>query len=539
MSGVSWTLDGVELAGSADDVQPGGYWFKTLADGWDLGEPEAVKVVFESLAADGEDERLSRHGNRTVAFQVTICGSDTLATGAGERALRLAMNKRTTLVFRPPDGLGRPVVFDVLTATMKYDADDFALTRAEVQVTFAVTLTCKPFTRPLDPVTVSMTYGTDTGSSLDSGGSTTGWSSSDGTLSAVTVNGETAVKVTLPTPATGTRLVRATRSGLALTAAKPYLAVTAAVAPNGGTAGQPSSVSVSLGGVSLGGAVAAVPLSSGFVRYFFAHTKAGTTQNVAVLVGGAYQDGALIGEVAAYSNIPGTGLLVADVEGSERAPVSVRVSRISAGSVGATFLYSDPSMLEYGWNPGDPATWPNAPRGNYLVVIPSGGADTNYSTLTVNGQVSSTRGLGSLGTARVYNYALGARRDGRLGTITTAWADQVNGAGSAETNPTTKYLFRDEPGETSLLYVSAVGYRNLFVDSPTIENPAGVQVWGGANTDGSDAVSLVTAVEIPGELTIRPPRWSLWVKAAVSDLAVSATYYPASHTMVPPLGLTS
>lgn len=543
MSAAGWDLysGGAFLLSLVPDVASNDYSFETLADGWALGSPEATKAIFASLAVDGDDERISRYGNRTVPFRVKVRGADLGAVAAGERALRLALNRAPDLELRytPPDGYGEVCVFDVLLGEMSNQPDDLALVRQQPWAEYAVALTCKPFVRSVDPVTTTLTYGTDAGTSLDDGTSTTPWSSADGSLSAVTVNSETAVKLT-PTIADAGRTYTLSRTSLALTAAKPVIGVTVAMTANGTTVNSlaVASVGLRLGSTSLGASVAARPLGSGFTEFFFTHALAGTSQTVEVQAStstvGAL--GVFVGGLVAYSSAPDSGLLIADVEGSERAPMTLRLARTASSPLGATFIYSDPTMLEYGWNPGDATTWPNAPAGSYVAAIPIPGSSNHFSTLTLNGQASST--VGGVGSARFYSFQLGTRRDGTLGTITKVWADEVNGVGSAESEPSPIYLFRDAPGETALIYLSSVTGRYLFVDSPTIENGRAIQVWSGDAADASDAVSMVPYAEVPDSLAITPPRFALWVKSS-SDITVTAEYYPLSHTFVPRPGLVS
>jgi len=277
--------------------------------------------------------------------------------------------------------------------------------------------------------------------------------------------------------------------------------------------------------------VAAAPQATGFTRYFFAHSSAGTTKDVQVTIypGSAlYQSAFYVGSIRAYSSAPSSGLMIADVEGSERAPVTVKLSRISNAALGKFFIYSDPSMLEYGWNPGDPDTWANAPAGSYVLVNPIPGLSSTPYSQTINGQVS--RSLGGLSSALFFDFQLGARRDGRIGAISPSYS----GSGM--------YLFRDEPGVTALVQLSDVPGRYLFVDSPTIESPR-IGVWSGNSSDGSDATSLLSVAESLDPLTVKPSQFALFFKgfglAPVTDFNATLTYYPQFHTFVAPKGLVS
>ncbi len=527
-----WELGALDLVNADGISDP--YWFETIADGFDLGTPEAVRVVLSTLAADGDDERIQRHANRTVVFVVEVKAPDSEALAAGERALALEVGKINTLSWTPPDDFGKTSVFDVRTSVMKFEMRDLELLRSTQTATYTVTLTCAPFARPVDPTTISLTYSTVTsGTVMDSGASTTDWTLDPSygakTLSTTTYLAEAALKVTPTTPRVAgfadTDLY--IRSSLALTAANPYLAVVVAADPGNYLI---DSVALELNGQGYG-PVAVEILASGAKRFFFAHSRAGTTVTARFAVRWQYayapttQASYILG-VEAWPSAPATGLNVFDVGGSQRAPFSLMVGRGDAGDLGRVGVFSDPEMLASGYNPSQSNTWATAPAGTYTVVMPAGGSGTNLYSLTINGQTDTTRSPAS-GVPLFFEFHLGARRDGTLGPLTITHT--INGTPSATP---TLWLFR-KADDTSLTLLKSVAFRYLWVDSPTLDAPH-VGLWAGTAADGSDAASVATEAYCADPMHLAPAVAALWISTAVTTTTVDSqiTYYPRSHTFV-------
>lgn len=538
MSQHRWDFGPLDLVG-ADGVGDGGFWFETLADGFDLGSPEAVRVVLATLAADGEDERIQRHNNRQVTFTVQVCAYDAEGLALGERALGLEVGGVNTLTWLPPDDFGDASVFDVRTSVMRFDMRDLDLLEKVQRAAYTVTLTCSPFARPELPTTVALSYGTATsGTVMDAGSSTTNWSVdpdvSGKTLSTITYLTEAALKcapVTTRPFGSGTLDNDTfTRTSLALTSAHPYLAVVVAADTTGGTRNI-RDVIVEIAGKGYN-PVASEVLTNGSRRFFFSHNLAGTTVTAQIVVrwnlghGAASTQASYVMGVESWPSAPATGLNVFEVGGSQRAPFSLMVSRPIGGNLGRVGVFSDPKMLTMGYNPSQPDTWANAPAGTYTMVMPLGSGTTTVVAVTVNGQTAYTRSPGT-STPLFFEFHLGAARNGRLGTLTVA----VTVDGAPITTPTL-WLFR-KADDTALTLLNSVAYRRLWVDAPTLETPH-VGLWGGTAADGSDAVSVATQAYCADPMHIAPDIAALWVNTAAGAVVVDSevTYYPRSHTFV-------
>jgi len=159
---------------AADD----GYWFEAI-EGISFGQPVPVEVILTSLLRDGSLVSKSGDDNREVAIPFRVCGSDLLALADGEARMSVALGKRTTLEWTPPDGIGPTTVFDVQTSDLDNPPmDDLAELRN--QRTYTLKLTCLPFGRSVGKIS-------DTAGSPPSAGgtvfanceSTTGWSTYD------------------------------------------------------------------------------------------------------------------------------------------------------------------------------------------------------------------------------------------------------------------------------------------------------------------------------------------------------------------------
>lgn len=134
-----------------------GYWFELLADGMTPGSPEAVKAVVATLMRDGEDERITRYGNRTFTFRVAVRAPDSEALHRGEAALAAELGGRSTITWMPPDGYGALTVYDVLNSTMDPEFDDLGLLRSPLQMVYSVTATCLPWPRSATPTEFATT----------------------------------------------------------------------------------------------------------------------------------------------------------------------------------------------------------------------------------------------------------------------------------------------------------------------------------------------------------------------------------------------
>lgn len=153
-----------------------GYTLSVLASGASFGASQAVVRQIVSMLADGDLVSYDRAGNRVAEFDVLIEGADGAALQAGEVALRRELYRPNTVTWTPPADFSAPTVYEVVTSEMapKFDDIDELRTRR----VFHVTLTCAPFARPEDPVTVeALTVGVaPTIVTVSTADSTTNWS---------------------------------------------------------------------------------------------------------------------------------------------------------------------------------------------------------------------------------------------------------------------------------------------------------------------------------------------------------------------------
>jgi hypothetical protein len=159
------------------DVVLTSYPFGVDADSTvDVGEPEMVVETVPSQMADGDTERVLRHGNRTYRLEVYIEGP-TLGELAESEALLRAQLRRPMipLLHDPGDALSPASVYEVQTAQLtpqRRDDHESHLIRK-----FVLTLTCSPFARSTELVTVPALIAGGVASSVlvDACDSTTGW----------------------------------------------------------------------------------------------------------------------------------------------------------------------------------------------------------------------------------------------------------------------------------------------------------------------------------------------------------------------------
>lgn len=209
-----------------------GYVFSVLADGAGFGVAQGVREIVTSLMADGDLVRTTRFGNREVSFAVQIEGPTLSALAHGEAALRREVGRGNTLTWQAPDVLSVPTVFEVVDSEMSQTFDD--LDELRRRRTFVLTLTCAPFARSADPVTVDAMVSGTTTVAVDTCDSKTAWSGTrSGAFTGVALSSEgvdppadTAVEVyefdeAVTTPETWTL----TRTGAVDFTATPFLVV--------------------------------------------------------------------------------------------------------------------------------------------------------------------------------------------------------------------------------------------------------------------------------------------------------------------------
>lgn len=171
----SLTLGNLLLTDSFPDTD-NDFKFDVLADGVGFGVAAGVKEVITSLLSDGDLIRTTRYGNREVSFVVEITGPDLASLAHGEAALRREIGGGNTLTWQPPDDFAVASVFEVVDSEMSQKFDD--LDELGKRRQFTLTLTCSPFARSANMVTVeALAVGpTPTTVSVSTADATTGWS---------------------------------------------------------------------------------------------------------------------------------------------------------------------------------------------------------------------------------------------------------------------------------------------------------------------------------------------------------------------------
>jgi hypothetical protein len=181
--GVTWgVLDFMSTTPTAE-----GYLVEAVDAGTtNFGNPEAQFEIVRSLLTDGSLAVLQGWDNREVLIRLKL--SAPLATAgpalaAAERALmdQIRADSKAPLVYVPPASGSATCVFDVVAADLDRDNTDgwdFDETEYEYRC-YLLTLTCLPFARPENPVSVAaipLPPPTPTNVTVDDGTSLTPWS---------------------------------------------------------------------------------------------------------------------------------------------------------------------------------------------------------------------------------------------------------------------------------------------------------------------------------------------------------------------------
>jgi hypothetical protein len=344
MTDHSLILGGLLLTNSVAD-ETHDFTFDVLADGATFGVAAGVQEVVRSLLADGDLYRVTRYGNREVSFRVLIEGPSLGSLAHGEAALRAEVGRPNLLAWQPPDALSVPTVFEVVASEMAQTFDDLdELKRRRV---FVVTLTCGPFARSADPVTVDALDpppGSATTVAITDADAVTGWSANAGG-SAVGVTDQGSY-VQASFPSTQLTIIYTPAAPVSLGVSRYIL-----LEMSGST---PTYFSVDGGS----GAVGVTPISarattSGTVVYVLDVGPSFTLHGLSVvrkggLAGGAGQAPTLnVHDVTATDTLPQVSprqqARVLDVGGTERTPASIRVAAPDGSTnLGLTILHTSP-----------------------------------------------------------------------------------------------------------------------------------------------------------------------------------------------------
>ena len=186
------TLDELDLlpSGTIAALANTGYYFEATADGTEWRNAEAVVSSVTSELFEGADIDVTGYEALTATVTVRVVGLDMAAvtTGSAELVKVCRREAMKALTYVPADGTAPATVFDVLAVTWDSVLDDIDEIQSTPRRTYVLTLHCKPFPRSADLVTIpAVTIATvaPTITSIDTGSSTTGWSTGSKRVSRV------------------------------------------------------------------------------------------------------------------------------------------------------------------------------------------------------------------------------------------------------------------------------------------------------------------------------------------------------------------
>ena len=186
------TLDELDLlpSGTIAALANTGWYLEATADGTEWRNAEAVVSSVTSELFEGADIDVTGYEALTATVTVRVVGLDMAAvtTGSAELVKVCRREAMKALTYVPSDGTAPATVFDVLTVTWDSVLDDIDEIQSTPRRTYVLTLHCKPFPRSADLVTIpAVTIATTapTIASIDTGSSTTGWSTGSKRVSRV------------------------------------------------------------------------------------------------------------------------------------------------------------------------------------------------------------------------------------------------------------------------------------------------------------------------------------------------------------------
>lgn len=158
-----------------------GYYFEATANGTEWSNAAAIVSSVTSELFEGAAVEVTGWESLPATVQVRVVGIDMAAvtTGSAELVTVCRREAMKALTYTPADGTAPATVFDVLAATWDAPLDDIDEQRNIPRRTYTMTLHCKPFPRSADLVSIpAVTIATiaPTITSIDTGSSTTGWS---------------------------------------------------------------------------------------------------------------------------------------------------------------------------------------------------------------------------------------------------------------------------------------------------------------------------------------------------------------------------
>jgi hypothetical protein len=234
------------------------WWWDATAGGIDFGNPDEITTEIQSQLLDGSLGSITSWENRTLVLTLRLWGSSVADLEDGEAALLAEVDRAgwNQLAWTPSIDGSATTVYDVVYSVLAFTLDEPS--ERNLIRNYTLTLTCLPRPRSADPVTVAslpVPPPTPTTVTVDDCSSTTGWSSTSGTVSEASGMVSTGGSIAASTP--GTTTLNLTRTGSVTMGATPYLIISGTYAVRGtvtgftftvdGTKVSPASLSVAGG----------------------------------------------------------------------------------------------------------------------------------------------------------------------------------------------------------------------------------------------------------------------------------------------------
>lgn len=257
------------VLGALDLIDPRGLPFavETLAEGTDLGNPQPIEVAIRHLLQDGSIVEHEGDDNREIALRIIITAPTGIGLAKGVEALAAELYRRNTLTYLPPDGLGAPTVYDVITSSLQRQTDDLAEVKLGARY-YSVRLVCEPFGRSeTEVISPALAASGITTTLVDAGAATTNWTGAIGSTAATVEVVSGAVGVTT-TALVGAVTIGLTRTAAITTSATKYLVVDWKATPVG-SLGSVIGVRAHGDGVELERVAQTPSPTAGFTRSWF------------------------------------------------------------------------------------------------------------------------------------------------------------------------------------------------------------------------------------------------------------------------------
>jgi hypothetical protein len=554
------------------DVVLTSYPFGVDADSTvDVGEPEMIVETVPSQMADGDTERVLRHGNRTYRLEFYIEGPTLGALAESEALLRAQLRRPLIpLLHDPGDGLSPSSVYEVQTAQLTPQRRDDH--EAHLVRKFTLTLTCAPWARSADAVTVDALESGTNDTPVDACTSTTGWSGSrsgPGSASLALWGGFVGV-VDLDSAVTSPEVWTLVRTGAVDFTSTPYLKVEArTVSPVA------NDVRAYVDGTELPLlAVRALPGTDGWSEFTFMATGvASSLAFVHTSAAGEDWQGLVVRSVRRTDINPGETVRqltrIVEVGGTERTPASIHVqSADGTSSLGVAIIHSSPEDRS-GYSPplqrwrtvGQTRTADaTAFSGNYESIntsswiaevptsaLPEGGyvlmarlraqtaatVTVTWSTSTIFPDAAAQEGFTvgtvqhTFDTGNVWNLV---KMDALTLPSVRTKAGKVQialqvAAASPVVTLDEAWLFRED--DDCALTIVETTRPHLWLDSPDLESPV-PRVWVG---DGSATkVHPGTGLQGMGAHVLSPEGTAVFTAALTDNPATDATFFRRWHS---------